>query len=116
MTGRPRTSTIVVSGLFVAVLALYLLVRPASAAPAQSASRATTPSPTGSVHRPVSSSSPARSPSTSPTQSGPGPARTPNRTSTPGPETTAAPSPSPSLGSPGPGPSPSAASSMPSSP
>ena len=28
MSGRPRTSTLVISGLFLAVLALYILVRP----------------------------------------------------------------------------------------
>ena len=28
MSGRPRTSTLVISGLFLAVLALYILVSP----------------------------------------------------------------------------------------
>ena len=32
MSGRPRTSTLVISGLFLAVLALYILVRPVSTA------------------------------------------------------------------------------------
>ena len=31
MSGRPRTSTLVISGLFLAVLALYILVRPVPA-------------------------------------------------------------------------------------
>ena len=31
MTGRPRTSTLVISGLFLAVLVLYYLVRPVPA-------------------------------------------------------------------------------------
>ena len=32
MSGRPRTSTLVISGLFLAVLALYILVRPVTPA------------------------------------------------------------------------------------
>jgi len=56
MSGRPRTSTLVISGLFLAVLALYLLVRPVpamdtSAGAGQSAATtspaAPKPSPTG---------------------------------------------------------------------
>ena len=47
MTGRPRTSTLVISGLFLAVLALYILVRPVpTAAPAGSTQTVTNPSPT----------------------------------------------------------------------
>ena len=47
MTGRPRTSTLVISGLFLAVLALYLLVRPVPTADtsAGASQSATTTSP-----------------------------------------------------------------------
>jgi hypothetical protein len=40
VTGRPRTSTVVLIGLFVAVLALWIVVRPATS---------TTTTPTGNV-------------------------------------------------------------------
>jgi len=49
MTGRPRTSTLVLIGLFLAVLALYVLVRPVSA-------------PAGTVQPAVSPASPTPSP------------------------------------------------------
>ncbi len=32
MNGRPRTSTLIISGLFLAILALYILVRPGASA------------------------------------------------------------------------------------
>ena len=67
MSGRPRTSTLVISGLFLAVLALYILVRPvprpasadttqpgttsSSTAPAHSAPTQTSPSPPGHLAR-----------------------------------------------------------------
>ena len=41
MSGRPRTSTLVISGLFLAVLALYFLVRPVT--PPASATGTATP-------------------------------------------------------------------------
>src|SRR5512142_3318792 len=62
MTGRPRTSTLVISGLFLAVLALYFLVRPVtpaetSAGAGQSATTtspaAPKPTPTGTLSRPA---------------------------------------------------------------
>ena len=46
MTGRPRTSTLVLIGLFLAVFALWVLVRPVSA-------------PAGTVQPTVSPASPA---------------------------------------------------------
>ena len=35
MNGRPRTSTLIISGLFLAILALYILVRPVPVLAAQ---------------------------------------------------------------------------------
>ena len=77
MTGRPRTSTLVISGLFLAVLALYFLVRPdpvtrpasadqgatsssSSAAPTSSATR-TSPRP-NAVAQPVAHAEPFTDP------------------------------------------------------
>lgn len=70
---RPRTSTLIISGLFLAVLALYILVRPipvpaATVQPAvtPSSTPTVTPTPTRSVPTPTRSPSPSRSPSVSP--------------------------------------------------
>ena len=80
--GRPRTSTLVLIGLFVGVFALYILVRPVSAADMREA-------PAAPSHQPyvpkTYSPSPTRTPSHSPT---PSPHRTPvtpspSRTTTP---------------------------------
>jgi hypothetical protein len=73
MTGRARTSTLVISGLFLAVLALYFLVRPVQVpagepqpyvSPTRSAAPTLTPSSTRTTPSP--SRSPSRSPSVSP--------------------------------------------------
>ena len=103
MSGRPRTSTLVISGLFLAVLALYILVRPvpppASAGTTQSGatSSSTAPASPSTSPRPTQSPSPSHtvSPSATPTSTSPAPLGSP----------TAAPSaasPSPSAGSPTP--------------
>jgi cytoskeletal protein RodZ len=70
---RPRTSTLIISGLFLAVLALYILVRPVPvpAATVQQGATSTvtptvTPTPTRSVPTPTRTPSPTRSPSVSP--------------------------------------------------
>ena len=61
MSGRPRTSTLVISGLFLAVLALYILVRPvpppASAGTTQpgTTSSSTAPATTSTSPRPTQS-------------------------------------------------------------
>jgi cytoskeletal protein RodZ len=91
---RPRTSTLVLSGLFLAVLALWLWVRPPVADTA-SASPATTPavthppthtaSPTPTHRRTDHSPTPsATSPSPSPTTSGPSPSLSGAASPTPG--------------------------------
>jgi len=51
MSGRPRTSTMVLMGLFVGVFALYVLVRPASTGKTEPANPA--PTPTGPVTTPA---------------------------------------------------------------
>ena len=92
---RPRTSTLVLTGLFLAVFALYLWVRPNTEA-------------TGSIgHQtsPTTTHRPSHTPSPTPT-----PRRT-THSPTPSP---ASPSPSPALS--GPSPSPSAASATASAP
>jgi len=105
MSGRPRTSTLVISGLFLAVLALYLLVRPATpTTPADTNQSATNPSPTATTPAPTRTSpSPTRSPRPSHTVS---PSATPVSTSPAplGSPTTAPPTlgTSPSAGSPTP--------------
>src|SRR5205823_8977098 len=74
MSGRPRTSTLVISGLFLAVLALYILVRPvptpASAGTTQpgTTSSSTAPAATSTSPRPTESSRPSHtvSPSATP--------------------------------------------------
>ena len=94
MTGRPRTSTLVLIGLFLGVLALYILVRPVPAprrpSPAppgtrrrrrRPLARAVTPSPARTPSRspsPSRTASPTRS--ASPSQSG---SPTPSQTATP---------------------------------
>src|SRR6266496_2337491 len=76
VTGRPRHSTLVLSGLFLAVLALYLWVRPVPVSTAP-ASQAPTPTPQPSVTRSSSPSPVPRrtslspTPTTSPTSSHP---------------------------------------------
>lgn len=81
MSGRPRTSTLIISGLFLAILALYILVRPvpvpaATVQPAvtPSATPTGTPSPTRSVPTPSPSRSPSVSPSATPSGSATAPA------------------------------------------
>jgi len=71
MSGRPRTSTLVISGLFVAVLALYILFRPVSAAQKAEISRSS------GQQRPTPTASP------SPTQTRPSPSRSPSRSRSP---------------------------------
>jgi hypothetical protein len=97
---RPRTSTLVLIGLFVGVLALYFLVRPLPAPAANMRQVTQTPS-----HQPyvpkTYSPSPTRSPSHSPS---PSPHRTATPTLTPTPTTSASsgqPSATPSVTSPG---------------
>jgi hypothetical protein len=119
MTGRPRTSTIVIIGLFLGVLVLYVLVRPAPAGslqpvdnqgPAPSAPAVTpsstpkslAPTPSWSP-RPSRTASPARSASASPTETQPALSQTPTPASTPTPtQTPAATSPAPSSTAPAP--------------
>jgi hypothetical protein len=60
VSGRPRTSTLIISGLFLAILALYILVRPVPVPAAQVQPGATQSS------TPAVSPSPSRSPSVSP--------------------------------------------------
>src|SRR4029079_15803565 len=85
MSGRPRTSTLVISGLFLAVLALYILVRPvpppASADTTQpgttssSSSSSTATAPARTSPRPTKSPrpSPTVSPSATPASTSPAP-------------------------------------------
>jgi len=90
MSGRPRTSTLVISGLFVAVLALYILFRPVSAAQKAEISRSSgqqSPTPTASPSPTQTRPSPSRSPSRSPSAT---PSVTPSGSGTP----TTSPSPS----------------------
>ena len=57
MSGRPRTSTLVISGLFLAVLALYILVRPVTPpASAGTTQPAANPSPTAPAPTPTQTS------------------------------------------------------------
>jgi len=68
VSGRPRTSTVVLTGLFLAVLALYILVRPVpapAASPGPAASPASTASPARSAPSPTRSASPSHTPRTS---------------------------------------------------
>ena len=76
MTGRPRTSTIVLIGLFVGVFALYILVRP------QSAPAGATQPASGNTPSYVPARSPASAHPASPTRS---PSPSPHRTATLGP-------------------------------
>src|SRR5215468_7879881 len=79
---RPRTSTLVLTGLFLAVFALYLLVRPnttdtgsaaSDTSPTATHSPTQTPSPTPTPRRTTHSPTPSpTSTSPSPTLSGPG--------------------------------------------
>jgi hypothetical protein len=76
VSGRPRTSTLIIAGLFLAILALYILVRPVPVPAAQvqsgvthSATPTVTPSPTRSVPTPSRSPSPSVSPSATPSGS-----------------------------------------------
>ena len=92
MTGRPRTSTITIIGLFLGVLVLYVLVRPAPArslqpvdnqGPAPSAPGVTpsstpkslAPTPSWSP-RPSRTASPSRPASASSTETQPAPSQT----------------------------------------
>ena len=92
---RPRTSTLVLTGLFLAVFALYLLVRPDTAVTGAAASDTS----------PTATHSPTQTPSPTPT-----PRRT-THSPTPSPTST---SPSPAVS--GPSPSPSGTSPTPSEP
>jgi cytoskeletal protein RodZ len=85
--GRPRTSTLVLIGLFVGVFALYILVRPVQAPAANVQQANTTPSHQTYVPK-TYSPSPTRTPSHSPS---PSPRRTvkPSHTPTPTPTTPA---------------------------
>ena len=98
-TKRPRTSTIALTVLFLAVLVLYYLVRPVPAA------QVTGPQPTYSPTQVPSTAPPAPTPTRSPSPSrSPHPSRTP----TPTPSSSATPSASPSpvvSGAPSPTPS-----------
>ena len=65
MSGRPRTSTLLLAGLFLAMLALYILVRPVPApagSPEPAASAVSTPSPARSAASPTRSPSPSHTP------------------------------------------------------
>src|SRR5215468_754633 len=80
---RPRTSTLVLTGLFLAVFALYLLVRPdttdtgsaaADTSPTATHSPTQTPSPTPTPRRTTHSPTPSPTgTSPSPAESGPSP-------------------------------------------
>lgn len=79
-TGRPRTSTLVLIGLFVAVLGLYIVVRPVPATTRTGnvqTSTGTSPAGGPSTHSPTLS--PTGTPATSPSQT-PTPASTPTAT------------------------------------
>ena len=89
---RPRTSTIVLTVLFLAVLVLYYLVRPASAPvgttqPAPGLTYTSTPAPSYSSPAPAASS-----PSPSHTEQ---PSHSATPSATPSPSETSSPSPSP---------------------
>ena len=88
MTSRPRTSTLVISGLFLAVLVLYYLVRPVP-----------TDASTGTSQYATTPASPA-APTTSP------PAPSPSPTGSPSPSHIPSPSPTPTSVSPAPAGSP----------
>jgi len=105
--GRPRTSTLVLIGLFVGVFALYILVRPTPAPAANVQPANTTPS-----HQPYVPKTYSPSPTRTPTHS-PSPHRTvtprPSHTPTPTtPATSGQPSPTTSPGITLPGGSPAA--------
>src|SRR5271165_401105 len=110
MTGRPRTSTLVLIGLFLGVLALWVLVRPVPA-PAGTGQQTVDPTPASvpSTSRPAQSPSPVRSatrshsptPSPSGTRS-PRPSHSPTPTTSPtyGQTPTTSPTPSPTVSTP----------------
>jgi hypothetical protein len=104
MSKRPRTSTIVLTVLFLGVLALYFLVRPTPVPAAQTTGTpAYVPSTTPSAPTPASSPSPSRSVSRSPRpRRSPTPSRSaiPSASPTPSVSSTPSPSPSPVSGSP----------------
>src|SRR5258708_4997544 len=84
MTGRPRTSTLVLIGLFLGALALYILARPASA-PAGTVQQDVNPTPSPGAPAPTVTRSPVPIPS--------GPSRTASPSRTAGPSRSASPSP-----------------------
>jgi hypothetical protein len=86
MTVRPRTSTLVIIGLFLAVLALYILVRPGSASTVQH-TRHAKPAPTSTTPAPAVRPSPAPTPSRTP-----GHSASPTHTASPSPSGTPTPS------------------------
>lgn len=71
ITGRPRTSTVVLIGLFIGVLALYILVRPVQSTPAGNVQQNVNPTPTyaPSGRASQSTQSPAPAHSSSPSAS-----------------------------------------------
>ena len=103
---RPRTSTIVLTVAFLAVFALYILVRPTPAsvaAPQPAVSSTPTPVPTPSTSSPAPSASPTRTPEPSHSAT-PALSATPSGSATSGLGTAPGSSPSPASGSPGPTP------------
>lgn len=97
MSKRPRTSSIVLTAVFLGVLALYFLVRPASAPGAQPTG---TQTPVPSAPSPARSPGPARSPRPSRSAT-PSASATPSPSATPSGPATLSPSPSAVSGSPG---------------
>lgn len=87
ITGRPRTSTLVLIGLFIGVLALYILVRPVQSTPAGNVQQNVNPTPTyapasGRASQPTQSPAPAHSSSPS-SSATPTPTQTPTQTAQP---------------------------------
>ena len=74
MTRRPRTSTLVLIGLFLGVLALYICVRPVDESTAQ---------PTGNTAPAATNPVPAYTPSPTPTRPTPSRSPSPSRTASP---------------------------------
>jgi hypothetical protein len=100
MTRRPRTSTIVLIGVFLGVLALYTLVRPV---PSTAIQPAVNPGPSTPAPAVTPSPAPTRTWSPSPTQSPTtAPSPGPSRPASPSGSVTPAPSQPPTTPAPGP--------------
>lgn len=97
--GRPRTSTLVLIGLFVGFLALYILVRPASSTSTNTGNvQQGNPAPTQTPSTPAYTQTPRHTPTPTPTSETPRVTQTPSHTPTPATPTgtgTATPTPTP---------------------